>query len=135
MDPELYLKFTSPEAKGNHSRLIVSRISNVNSIQLIKDKKGSYLKFNLADGSKPTCLCSLEDIGKLEKLMGPLARFDSPPGIFFNCKNITSFYFIKRGQSYQLNMSYQQGAPDCFDIGMFSPEQFTRMPCSEFFEE
>lgn len=135
MNPELYLKFTSPEATDGHSRLIVSRVDNINSIQLVRAQKGSYLKFNLADGSKPTCLCTLKEMEDLHMIMGPLARFDNPPGIFFNCKNVTSFYFLKLGKRYELNLCYLEGSPDCFDVGEFTDKQFERMPCSEFFED
>jgi len=121
---------------------VVSRIKNINSIQYITDPAGSYLKFNLADGSKPTCLCPTGNMGepndvteKLHEIMGPLARFDNPPGIFFNCTNVSSFYFTEKEKGYELNMSYFKGAADCFNVGEFSPEQFNKMPCSEFFEE
>jgi len=142
MFEDVFLKFSSPDGTEKHSRLVVSRISNINSIQYVASKKESYLKFNLADGSTPTCLCPKKDLkhlkeiaAELQETMGPLARFDNPPGIFFNCKNVTSFYFMKQGNEYQLNMSYHKGVPDCFDVGSFSPEQFQKMPCSEFFED
>jgi len=142
MVTDIFLKFTCPEPTEKHSRLVVSLITNINSIHFVPDPAGPYLKFNLADGSTPTCLCPPQDLGhmdvlveKLHEIMGPLARFDNPPGIFFNCKNVTSFYFMKRGKGYELNMCYRKGASDCFDVGNFSPEQFMKMPCEEFFEE
>jgi len=128
------LKFYADQIIEGYPRLIASKINNINSIRFIGETKKPYLKFNLADGGTPKLPYLFQSKERLSKLTGSLASFDTQLGFYFNSHNLTSFFFIKRKNNYELNMAYIKGPSDCFNAGVFSDKQFEKMPCDDFFE-